>query len=327
MRRILAFIALLTCCGLAGRLPAQRLSATLRADTATLRIGEPLHLTLSVPYDPALIMDWPDVAEGQIGRMDLIDRSGVDTIGQAGRQLLQEQFTVMAFDSGRYALPGMEIRYRRPDDTASRTLRSNDLAITVFTVPVDTTQDIRPLKALAETPVTWQEVARLSLLGLLVLAVLGALIWWWRQRANRPAPAVLTPPPPPVPPADIAMREIARLEAQRYWQQGEVKAYYAGLSDILRVYMEAQFHFPAMESVTHTILHQLTERQLPAKQVAAMRHLLEQADLAKFAKFRPETEENLDAIEKARDFVKSTKNWGPAQPASADSPQAETPAS
>ena len=326
MRRITLLLLVYTATALAGRLPAQGLSASLRADTATLRIGEPLQLTLSVPFDPALEMAWPDLATGQIGGMDLIGRSGLDTIGQAGRQLLVEQFTLMAFDSGRYELPGLTVGYRRAGDTALRQLRSNGLAVDIFTVPVDTTQDIRPIKGVAETPLTLREVLPLVLLGLLVLALIGGLVWWLRRRARRPGPVVFFPPPPPVPPAEVAMRELARLEGQRYWQNGETKAYYSGLSDILRVYMEAQFRFPAMESVTHSILAQLASRDLPPAQLTAMQHLLEQADLAKFAKFRPSSEENLDAMEKARDFVKSTKNWGavsaPVDPAT----PAETPA-
>ncbi|RMG61237.1 MAG: hypothetical protein D6722_19915 [Bacteroidetes bacterium] len=325
-------MSILWLAGWAPHLSAQSLSATLRADTTTLRIGEPLPVSLSVPFDPALEMVWPTLTEGKIGGMDIIDRSGLDTIGKAGRQVLIEHFTLMAFDSGRYELPGLEIGYRRATDTSLRQIRSNGLAIDIFTVAVDTTQDIRPIKGVAQTPITLAEVLRIALLVLAILAAIGGLVWWLRRRARRPKSEVAVPAPPPVPPYDIAMRELARLEAERLWQNGDMKGYYSGLSEILRRYMEGLFGFPAMESVTHTIIRELSQRGLSARQVEAMRYLLEQADLAKFAKFRPESDENLAAMDKARDFVKDTKTWGkaPAAEASVDPtqtpPQAETPA-
>ncbi|GAB4423512.1 MAG: hypothetical protein OHK0039_40130 [Bacteroidia bacterium] len=301
----LCLLAALCWGGLPLLLPAQSVQVRAYTDTSQLRIGEALTLTLSVLHDPGTRIDWPVLGD-TLGPFEVLQRSGVDSARSGGRSQLTERLTLMIFDSGQYLIPPIRVSYIPRGDQDTYSAASQPLVIDVLGVAVDTTQQLRDIKAVMPMPYSTGEVLRWVAAGLLLLGIVGGIWWWIRWRKRRPVPVVQAPPPPRVPPHETAMRELARLEALRLWQQGDYKTYYVDLTHILRRYMEEQFGFPAMESITGEIIRDLSRQVLVSRLVQQMRELLEMADLAKFAKFHPTPDANLRAMDIARTFVKDT---------------------
>jgi hypothetical protein len=101
-----------------------------------------------------------------------------------------------------------------------------------------------------------------------------------------------------------AIDKLQTLENKKLWQNDQVKEYYLGLSEILREYLEGRFGIQAMESTTDEINDTLI---LQDKLKLKLREVLAQADLAKFAKFKPLGDENIRLMKQAKDFVRHTK--------------------
>jgi len=288
-----------------GAIMAQPIQATARLDTQELRIGEPLHYTLTVKHQTNLRVSWPTWVD-TLGGFEVIEAPTIDSTVQAGEIIQQQTLTLMAFDSGTYRIPALRIDYLRPGQGDVRHVETEGFVVPVYTVPVDTTADIRSIKDIKDDPLTLQEILLNLGVGLGILAVFGVVIWLV-IRYRRKEPIIPQRPRPQVPAHERAMRELSDLESQRLWQNGDIKSYYAGISTILRRYIEHRYQVPALESVTDEIARDLRPLDVPEKQLKHLTELLQTADLAKFAKSQPTEKDNLQAIETAREFVRSTK--------------------
>jgi hypothetical protein len=108
-------------------------------------------------------------------------------------------------------------------------------------------------------------------------------------------------------PADItALKQLAKLEEAKIWQEGNIKEYYSKLSEIIRRYMENRFEFITLELTTDEILKELRSI-LSDEQLNKLKILLQRADLAKFAKSKPVDTENIESMVLAKQFITSTK--------------------
>lgn len=288
-----------------GAITAQPIQATAQLDTQELRIGEPLHYTLTVKHQTNLRVTWPAWVD-TLGSFEVIDTPAIDSTVQAGEIIQRQTLTLMAFDSGTYRIPPLRIDYLRPGQGDVRHVETEGFQVPVYTIPVDTTADIRNIKDIQEDPMTLEEILINLGVGLGILAVLGLIIWLV-IRYQRKEPIIPPRPRPQVPAHERAMRELGELESQRLWQSGDIKSYYAEISTILRRYIENRYQIPALESVTDEITRDLRSLNVPEKQLKTLTELLQAADLAKFAKSQPTEKDNLQAIETAREFIRSTK--------------------
>lgn len=128
-----------------------------------------------------------------------------------------------------------------------------------------------------------------------------AFTLWLRRRGHREAVE------PPLPPAEWAMRELDRLEADALPAHGEVDSFFVRLSGIVRTYVEGRFAVAAPDRTTqeflreaarHPVLGGENERELGA--------FLRTADMVKFAAARPADEACAQAMRSMRAFVERT---------------------
>lgn len=306
---------------LSSAVSAQAVAVQMVADTQELRIGEVLNVSLRAAHQPDLEVLWPSITD-TLGGFEVLGRSPIQETLQNGQKIQAQQLQLIAFDSGSYQIPAVVVPYRRANDSSLQQTSTLPIPIQVYTVAVDTTEAIKPIKEIVEVPITAGEILTWGGLGLLILLILGGAYWWWKKRQEQPV-EVKAKPIYRVPPHETAMRALARLESDKLWQQGEIKAYYSSLTDILRHYLEEKFEVPALESITDEIVRSLQELELADKAVRTMQDLLQRADLAKFAKFEPSTQDNMDAMEVGREFIRSTKDWAPPVPEPEPEPIAE----
>ena len=107
-------------------------------------------------------------------------------------------------------------------------------------------------------------------------------------------------------PADItALQELTKLDKAQYGK-GKVKEYHSNLSEIIRRYTENRFNFIALELATEEIIRELKSK-VNNEQLASITILLQRADLAKFAKSKPDESENKESMQLAKHFVAQTK--------------------
>jgi hypothetical protein len=121
----------------------------------------------------------------------------------------------------------------------------------------------------------------------------------------------------------IALRELEKLKAEKLWQNGETKKYYTRLTEILRRYLEDRFGVFSLELTTSETLEALIKTGFRKDEsYNRLKSVLNEADLVKFAKYKPEPSENEQAFDNSRDFVDATKITS-GEPAPSETDQKE----
>ena len=106
---------------------------------------------------------------------------------------------------------------------------------------------------------------------------------------------------------DYALRLLTELDAKQLWQKRQVKEYYVELTDIVRGYIEKRFSTQAMEITTDELLDKVQVHKELRQYQEILSDILHTADLAKFAKAQPLPQEHTEALEKARQFVATSR--------------------
>ena len=132
-------------------------------------------------------------------------------------------------------------------------------------------------------------------------------------------------PAPPAPPHVEAIRALEGLHNQKLWQNNKHKAYYSGLTDILRRYLAGRYGIGALEMTSDEIIDAVRPLDLPRKSAMELTALLREADLVKFAKATPEAARNEEAYQWAYYFVEETKPVEEQPSAEAEEPLDLTP--
>lgn len=140
--------------------------------------------------------------------------------------------------------------------------------------------------------------------GLFALLVAGVLAWRIGRRRAEPLPSepvVVAPPPAPPDPYDIALARLDAIGHER-WGERDVARHYEAVTDTLRDYLESR-GVPARERTTSELRWQLP----PAMLAGGVRHRFEEvfddADLVKFARWRPDPATAETFLGSARDLL------------------------
>ncbi len=158
-------------------------------------------------------------------------------------------------------------------------------------------EDLRPLKSQWDVPPDYVKWAAIALAALALAAL---IVWWVRKRRARiveEAPAIRLPPD------TIALAELEKIAAMGLVERGEFKSYYTLVTDVVRRYLGARFGVETMDRTTFELLDDLSHRR---HDVPGLEALLNEADLVKFAKLKPEAPAALQSIEAARAIVVET---------------------
>ncbi len=286
---------------------APRISGRFEPDS--IGIGDRFTYSIEVEKDLVQTVIFPNFAASAGEQFELIEDVPVDTLERDGRRLkLRKSFRLAAFQEGvQRILP--QVMYA--DKNIIDTLYGEDtLSLLVTTFEIDSTShsifDIKPQKTL---PFRFGEISGYlmwSLVALLVLAI-GLYVAYRIMRHYGKSLSDIFHPAPPMPPHEEAFRALERLYVLRLCQHDKHKLYYSTLTDILRRYIAARFEVGAMEMTSDEIIAAMRDVELPKKAAMDMADVLRAADLVKFAKAIPESDENEASYQAVWDFVELTK--------------------
>lgn len=222
-------------------------------------------------------------------------------VGKGRPWSVEASIVIAPFEAGEYSLP--DIPVVRTENGRSDTLLFEAPALEVKTMPVDTaTFVIHDIKGQIQYPLTFRETVP-YLLGALVLAALVFLtVVLLRRRAAARSTATSLDPP-----HVIALRELDKYRSDKFWAPEKQKAFYSGITDALKNYIDARFGVDAPEMTTAELFDALKkEKELSPELYSETRRLFERADFVKFAKYVASDEDNAGALPLAVRFVTST---------------------
>ena len=267
----------------------------LRADSNYVETGNPFVLHLRFPAtfgkpDSLSFSVWGNF----IPQENIINQ----TEWQSEGGFFNKSLTALFFDEDSIELPPLPIVLPNGD-----TAYSNSLKIIVTATPSpDDLNDMAPIKDIHREPSHWTDYLPWILGVLGVLAIFGLLFWLAKRKTkSRVLSRTIETPP-----HELALKKLEVLARKKLINNGFVKEHYTELTFILREYLEKRFSIPALESTTDETLGYLKRSDFPSPLSQELQYLLEQADLAKFAKIIPPESFHAEALESSRKIILQT---------------------
>ena len=252
---------------------------------------------------------FPQVKDTLMEGVEVVGSWQLDTLkvrkgkkGAADQLDLQGGIVITSFDEGEYALPPLTLQ-RVSAEGVVDTLVFDSQTLQVKTMPVDTaTFKVHDIKGQIRYPVTFRELLPWVGLGLGIAGLIALAVWlivrYGRKRdaeAQRREPAHI-----------VALRKLDRYRGSKMWAPEKQKAFYSGITDTLREYMDARYDIGAMEMTTAEIMKELKNTDVTEDLQTGLKELFERADFVKFAKYTASDEDNAAALPLAVRFVTST---------------------
>ena len=261
-----------------------------KIDTNNIIIGD--HINFSIESEIKENEVWP-IFKDSLGQLEIISKTKIDSTKTNDGWILKQNFTVTQWDSGFFKTPIIQIGNKK----------SQQYIITVNTIPIDQEKEFYDIKKPINIPLKFIEILPYILLFLIIVMI---IIFTRKYLRNR-KPEIKKPEiiEKIIPAYVTALDDLEKLKTEKKWQSGKIKDYYSDISDIIRIYIEDGLSTPAMEMLTKDIIHALKNKNINTENLNS---LLNTADLAKYAKSKPSSNENELIMKIAIDFVHQTKN-------------------
>ncbi len=271
-------------------------------DKSTITIGDRVLYTLEIIYDSSINL-LPLNLGANLGAFEVKDyKTYPEKKNKQGQRVNKSEYVITTFTTGEYVIPPLEIGYLTAD-SVEHSITSEPLTIMVESViaTAEDTTDIRGLKPQASVPANYLPY----IIIVAVLLLLGGGIWYWRYRKLHPKPKE-EEAEPPIPPWEEALSALSELESSDLLETARVKLYYLRLSEIVKRYLERRFRIAAVDMTTYEIKQNMRKARFDSWLYNRAANFLESADLVKFAKYIPSSEEIENDFSSARYIVEET---------------------
>lgn len=214
---------------------------------------------------------------------------------------IEASIVLAPFEEGNYDLPDIPVVMLAGGRSDTLVFAARQME--VKSMPVDTaTFRIHDIKGQIEYPVTFGELLPYCL-GALALAALALLVVFLVRRSASKRGNSLSDDPAHI----VALRELDKYRSDKYWAPEKQKAFYSGVTDALKTYIDSRFGVDAPEMTTAELFSALkSEKDLSPDLFNEAKALFERADFVKFAKYVASDEENSGVLPTAVRFVTET---------------------
>lgn len=287
---------------------AQRIKATAKLDSTNILLGDQIKLFLEIDHPKNVQVEFPQVPDTINSLIEVLGRSKIDTfeLEDENFQKQIQSYIITSFDSGSYRIPPYWFKVNV--DGTIDSVPSNGVSLNVFTMQIDTTKGPADIKMPYGAPLTLKEVTP-YILGVILIGAIIFLILYSIKRKKKNKPLFTRPAKPKEPAHVVAIRELDRIKSEKIWQKGKTKQYYSEVTDVLRFYIEDRFDIRAMEQTSDETLDAFSLRKnlISEKCYSNLSQILKLADLVKFAKYTPLSDDDNLSLVNAYFFVNQTR--------------------
>ncbi len=278
-----------------------------KAESEDIYIGDPFIITLSATYPPDHFVIFPQVPSRWGDDFEVRSQSSQPTTqNEDGTNTSSIQIEAVLFSTGDIPTPELSVAIRKPDgEIVNRPVKPIDVVVARF-LPEGDESELKDIKPQAELPVPLDPLSALrDREGLAMLAVLGGValaalaVYLWGLMRAPVYPDLSTP-------AETAIAELDRIAALPLETDADFKEHYTLVSDCLRNYLWGQFSVPAPELTTRQTVRGIESSDIVDLERNALRQILEECDLVKFARFLPDADDAHRVIERSKDFIRAT---------------------
>ncbi|WP_299213228.1 DUF4381 domain-containing protein [uncultured Aquimarina sp.] len=251
-------------------------------DSTSIQIGEEIRYKMQVEADSTQIVIFP---EGQtFSPLEVIESYKTDTTKSGNRFNLIKEYALTQFDSGSYTIPRQKVMI------GDQVFLTDSLIVEVRDVLVDTTKqkmyEIKPLVDVDASFFNWRKYIWWIIIPILLIGLIAFLLLRRKKRKEAKENEL--------PPYERAILALQRIDASHLLEQDSHKEYYSQLSDTARKYIDEEVYDHAMESTTDELIARLDEEiktgalNLDKHTIEELKSVLKTADMAKFAKSKPD---------------------------------------
>lgn len=268
-------------------------------DRDSVQVGDIFELTIIVQGNYSGL-SFPNQDAFDSDEIEMISRERYQTAANRDSLVFQLQF----FGTEDYTLPPLEITLS--ENNSDTTLTTSRVPLFFKTVLAGDDEEFRPLKPIFDfAGAVWPWV-----IAILLLLIALWLIYRYisRREPKRKVEVRVRTPIPFSDPLNELRREIEALpQAESLSGLEQYEEYYIRLGDAIRRYLKRVYRFPALEMTTREITTEMQTEMVSTETIRITRSVLNEADMVKFANFRPESSQAREALEKADRFIESAE--------------------
>ncbi len=273
-------------------------------DTTEYTVGDYIEYQLKLSFDKNVEVVLPAIQDS-VKNLEYIKQLPVIKNELNGKVSEMYRFIFAGYDSAAVTIPSYTLQYKFINDNKIYPLTVNPVDIIVHTMDIDPKSDIRDVKSPIKIPLDWLLI---SIILLIILLLAAGGYFGYRYYKKKHTPQGVQKVVIKIPPYKIALEELDKLENAKLWQQGKIKAYHSNITSIIRKYFGERFLFNALEMPSSEVLENLSAKKEVANIFDETRSFFENADLVKFAKFKPMPSVNEEMMNQAYKIVRDTKS-------------------
>ncbi|MFC1512420.1 hypothetical protein ACFL4S_00045 [bacterium] len=278
-----------------------------KVSTATITIGDRFTYTVSVVYEPDVLLSLTDPSDA----LTYFEIKDYNIIGPKKEKLFSKKmkkqffYTLSTFTTGQYIIPAQQAGYKDAQGE-EKTVTSKEIIINVLGVTRKPNEpdDIRDIKSVlkARYPAWyyWTALAFILILG-------GAGAGYYLYKTKKLPSFLMHEPEIIEPPHITAFRRLNDLKNSNFLDRGQVKQYYIILSETLKMYLEKRYSVPVLDRTTYEVYYTMREADVDKKLITKIKEFLEDSDLVKFAKYIPDNKSIQKDFDTAYEIVDTTK--------------------
>lgn len=292
-----SLILLIACfCLLSGKASAQTISVSAPSDS--LSVGEVFNLSITIKNstDSEKVI-FPD-SSSFVSELEFLSSRHFKVSSSTD----STEYNLQFFAVENVTIPPLPVRIVSNRDT---NLVFTEPQILLYKQTISSEDDeFKPLKPNFTFPYTiWPYIV-----GLLLLLVAGFFIWW-KFFKNKITEEIQPKAVPEFknPVNELESRLISIKETHSEQIEKDYKWFYSELGDALRWYVEELYKIPALESTTREVLRYMDAFGVDVQMVKHSRIVLNEADMTKFAKFKPTLDQSWKAYNEGLLFLERAK--------------------
>ena len=274
-------------------------------------IGDVILLSLEVQAEAGVEVLMPEFGEA-LGRFEIVDFAPSQEEDESGGRIARQMYRLQPAHSGTQTIPPLRIEFvdRRegrspaPEGEDAYEILTEQISLEVAPIlaegaPLElrpAQPDLGPRRISSKQRWVWAVVLALVLAAVAPFAWRGFIAA--RERRRRQSAY------------DVARSELDGLLQAGRPTEKTMDAFYVKLSLIVRSYLEDRFALRSPELTTQEFLTEMGRSpDLARSHQKLLQKFLEQADLVKFAGYRPDAEVVSESIAAAEQFLGDTQNF------------------
>lgn len=271
-------------------------------DKPKITIGDRVTYTIILSYNPKKIKSPPFSPGTNLDSFEIKDYKIYKPKKKKGKIVQRYEYIITTFTVGEFKIAPLEVNYITQSGEEKK-ITTPEISILVEGIkPSESDKDdIRDIK-----PPVYIKWGIWFYLGLAtVLLVIGGVIglYFYKKKKKK----LFTETHDVRPPEEIAYEELEEITQMDLIKQGKIKLYYILLSEVIRKYLEKRFHISVLDRTTYELYQQMRMLEIDNKHCRQIRDFLEECDLVKFAKYKPDEKTINKDFLTAKEIIDSNK--------------------